>query len=46
MLAGHDLVTKEYLDAKLIQLEQRMAIKLGTLMVVAVGVVAALIKLL
>jgi hypothetical protein len=40
-----DLVTKEYLDTRLIQLEQRMTIKLGTMIVVAVGVIAALIKL-
>ena len=32
-------------DGKFIQLEQRMTIKLGTLMVIAVGVVAALVKL-
>jgi len=45
-LAGRDLVTKEYLDAKLTQREQRMTIKLGALMVVSVGAVAALVKLL
>ena len=45
-LAGRDLVTKEYLDARLTQLEQRMTIKLGALMVGAVGIVAALVKLL
>lgn len=33
-------------DDKFIQLEQRMTIKLGTLMVIAVGAVAALVKLL
>jgi hypothetical protein len=31
---------------KFIQLEQRMTIKLGALMVIAVGAVAALVKLL
>lgn len=36
----------ERFDGKFIQLEQRMTIKLGTLMVVAVGAVAALVKLL
>jgi hypothetical protein len=41
-----DLVTKEHLDAKLIQLEQRMTIKLGTMMVACAGAVVALIKLL
>ena len=45
-LAGRDLVTKEYFDTQLIHLEQRMTIKLGALMVGAVGVVAALVKLL
>ena len=45
-LAGRDLVTREYLDVRLTQLEQRMTIKLGALMVGAVGVVAALVKLL
>lgn len=39
-LAGRDLVTKEYFDTQLTQLEQRMTIKLGALMVGAVGVVA------
>jgi len=45
-LAGRDLATKEYLDARLTQLEQRMTIKLGALMVGTVGIVAALVKLL
>jgi len=52
-LAGRDLVTKEYLDIRLTQLEQRMTeiehrmtIKLGALMAGAVGIVAALVKLL
>ena len=36
----------EVFDGKLIQLEQRMTIKLGTLMVLAVGVMATLVKLL
>jgi len=45
-LAGRDLVTKEYFDTQLTQLEQRMTIKLGALMVGAVGIVAALVKLL
>nr|MDP2189830.1 DUF1640 domain-containing protein [Rhodoferax sp.] len=45
-LAGRDLATKEYLDARLTQLEQRMTIKLGALMVGSVGIVAALVKLL
>lgn len=36
----------ERLEARLIQLEQRMIIKLGGLMVVAVGTVATLVKIL
>jgi len=41
-----DLVTREYLDTRLIQLEQRMTIKLGTMLTVAVGAMVALTKLL
>ncbi|MDO9046520.1 MAG: hypothetical protein Q7U66_02140 [Methylobacter sp.] len=37
---------EERFDGKFIQLEQRMTIKLGALMVVAVSAVAALVKLL
>ena len=37
---------EERIDGKFIQLEQRMTIKLGMLMVIAVGAVAALVKLL
>jgi pyruvate-formate lyase-activating enzyme len=37
---------EERIDSKFIQLEQRMTIKLGTLMVIAVSAVAALVKLL
>jgi len=37
---------EERFDSKFIQLEQRMTIKLGTLMVIAVSAVAALVKLL
>jgi hypothetical protein len=36
----------ERLEARLLQLEQRMVIKLGGLMVVAIGVVATLVKIL
>ena len=36
----------ERLEARLLQLEQRMIIKLGGLMVVAVGAVATLVKIL
>lgn len=35
----------ERLDARLLQLEQRMMIKLGGLMVVAIGAVATLVKI-
>jgi len=35
----------ERLDARLLQLEQRMIIKLGGLMVVAIGAVATLVKI-
>ena len=38
-------VTKEILRHELIELEQRMIIKLGTLMVITVGSVATLFKL-
>jgi hypothetical protein len=34
------------MDARLIQMEQRLTIKLGTLMAFAVGIVAVLVKLL
>ena len=37
---------EERIDGKFIQLEQRMTIKLGALMVIAVSAVAALVKLL
>lgn len=37
---------EERIDSKFIQLEPRMTIKLGALMVIAVGAVAALVKLL
>jgi len=36
----------ERLEARLLQLEQRMIIKLGGLMVVAIGAVATLVKIL
>jgi len=40
------LVTEDKLESGLRQLEQRLVIKLGSMLVVAVGVVVALIKLL
>lgn len=36
---------EERYDAKLVQLEQRLIIKLGMLMAVGIGVVATLVKL-
>ena len=36
----------EKMDARFLQLEQRMIIKLGGLMVIAIGVVATLVKIL
>lgn len=45
-LASRDIVTKEYLSAQMIQLEQRLTIKLGAMLVAAVGVTATLVKLL
>jgi hypothetical protein len=39
-----DLVTKDDLAASLKDLEQRLIIKLGGMMVVAVGVIVALVK--
>ena len=45
MRPTHDPVTKEYFDIRFSQLEQRMTIKLGALMVGAAGIVAVLVKL-
>jgi hypothetical protein len=39
------LVTKEDLDTRLTALEQRLTIRLGAIVAVAVGAIAALIKL-
>jgi hypothetical protein len=41
-----DLVTKSYLHDQLLMLEQRLTIKLGVMLTVAVGVMATLIKIL
>ena len=40
-----DLVTNESLDTRLTILEQRMTIKLGSLLIVAMGMLLALLKL-
>ena len=45
-MAGAELVTEDYLDGRLVALEQRLTIKLGSMLVVAVGGIAALVKLL
>ncbi|MGZ5579220.1 MAG: DUF1640 domain-containing protein [Methylobacter sp.] len=39
-----DLVTKENMHHEIRDLEQRLIIKLGTLIAVAIGIVAALVK--
>jgi hypothetical protein len=44
--AQTELATKRDIDSRLIQLEQRLTIKLGSMMVVAIGLVAVLVKLL
>lgn len=51
--AQHELATKRDIDelrrdmdSKFIQLEQRLIIKLGGLMALSIGIVAALVKLL
>ena len=41
-----DLVSKEYMHHEMRDLEQRLIIKLGTLMAVSIGIVAALVQLL
>lgn len=46
LVAKEDLVTKEDLHRELLHLEQRMTIRLGAMLVVAVGIVAVLVKLL
>ncbi|MEO5373431.1 MAG: hypothetical protein H7840_04035 [Alphaproteobacteria bacterium] len=46
VMTSAELVTKEYLDSRLRELELRMTIKLGAMQAVLVAVVAALVKLL
>jgi len=41
-----DLVSREYMHHEMRDLEQRLIIKLGTLMALSIGIVAALVKLL
>jgi hypothetical protein len=45
-MVGAELLTKDYLDGRLTALEQRLTIKLGSMLVLAVGGIAALVKLL
>jgi hypothetical protein len=45
-LLDEQLVTKPYLDERLKDLEYRLVIRLGAMMVVAIGLVATLIKIL
>ena len=40
------LVTKDYLDARLLELEYKLVIRLGTMMAASVAIVATLVKLL
>jgi hypothetical protein len=42
--SGAELVTKTYLDDRLTVLEQRLTIRLGGMLVIAVGVVLAAIR--
>ncbi len=45
-LVDEKFVTKPYLDERLKELEYRLVIRLGTMMVVAIGLVATLVKIL
>ena len=45
-LVNDRLVTKEDLDRSLKELEYRLVIRLGSMMVVAIGIIATLVKLL
>jgi hypothetical protein len=44
-LEAADLVTRKDLRYELRELELRMTVKLGAMMVVAIGVIAAIVKL-
>ena len=43
-VGGADLVTKEHLDSRLLAAEQRLTIRLGGTLVVAVGILLAAIR--
>ncbi len=45
-LVEEQLVTRQYLDERLKELEYRLVIRLGGMIVVAIGVVATLVKIL
>jgi hypothetical protein len=45
-LVDKQLVTRQYLDDHLKELEYRLVIRLGAMLVVAIGVVATLVKIL
>ncbi len=40
-LVNEQLVTKEYLDSRLLQMEQRLTIRLGGMIVVGIGILLA-----
>ncbi|MGR3174366.1 MAG: DUF1640 domain-containing protein [Candidatus Scalindua sp.] len=45
-LVEEQLVTRQYLDERLKELEYRLIIRLGSMIVIAIGVVATLVKIL
>jgi len=45
-LVDEQLVTRQYLDERLKELEYRLIIRLGAMLVIAIGVVSAMVKLL
>ena len=45
-LINDQLVTKDYLDRRLAELEYKLIIKLGTMTAASIAIVAALVKLL
>lgn len=45
-LVNEQLVTRQYLDERLKELEYRLIIRLGAMLVIAIGVVSTLVKIL
>lgn len=45
-LLDEQLVTRQYLDERLKDLEYRLIIRLGAMLIVAIGVIATLVKIL